>query len=102
MEALGNTAFIPPTEGMDDIVGLTSKAPSKFSVDPEEDEGGGVVTGIAANTPQPKQPKERSMTLMEHIALASPTARPIVGATRAAGAQWIKNYMENIRQRFIM
>eukprot|EP00975_Prorocentrum_lima_P008871 1890813-Prorocentrum_lima.AAC.1 len=28
MEALGNTAFIPPSEGMDDIIGLNSTAPS--------------------------------------------------------------------------
>eukprot|EP00975_Prorocentrum_lima_P058384 12250260-Prorocentrum_lima.AAC.1 len=86
MEALGNTAFVPPTEGMDDIVGLTSGPPTTFRLNPEEAEEGGVVTGIAGNTPQPKQPKEKSMTLMEHIALASPTARPIVGVTRAAGA----------------
>eukprot|EP00975_Prorocentrum_lima_P048076 10054062-Prorocentrum_lima.AAC.1 len=98
MEALGTTAFIPPSEGMDDIVGLNSREPSKFSDDPEEAEGGASVTGIAANAPLPKQPKEKSMTLEEHISHASPTARPIVNVTRPAGAQWIKAYMENIRQ----
>eukprot|EP00975_Prorocentrum_lima_P002765 610969-Prorocentrum_lima.AAC.1 len=77
MEALGNTAFIPPTEGMDDIVGLTTGPPSTFKLSPEEAEGGGVVTGIAGNTLQPKQPRDKPMTLMEHIALASPTARPV-------------------------
>eukprot|EP00975_Prorocentrum_lima_P015324 3245580-Prorocentrum_lima.AAC.1 len=41
------------------------------------------------------------MTLEEHIAHASPTARPIVGVTRPAGVQWVLAYMENIRQRFI-
>eukprot|EP00975_Prorocentrum_lima_P006550 1405848-Prorocentrum_lima.AAC.1 len=35
MEALGATAFTPPSDGLNEIIGITSKEPQKFSDNPE-------------------------------------------------------------------
>eukprot|EP00975_Prorocentrum_lima_P032732 6872861-Prorocentrum_lima.AAC.1 len=39
MEALGATAFIPPSDGLNEINGLRSTEPHKFPDDPEGAEG---------------------------------------------------------------